>query len=126
MPYRISYIDTSIPTDGQITAGTPRTEEFPTEPAALARARELIEGVDYKTVIVSDNSGEHLGVVGIPLKPVLTAGISRRCESAPKRDPGQNCSKPLKSLEKTPDIEGPDRRRSGPTRSKISFNVSTS
>jgi hypothetical protein len=78
MPYGISYIDRSISTDGQITAETLRTEEFPTEPAALARAREVIEDIDYKTVLVSDNSGEHLGVVGIPLKTMLTAGIPRR------------------------------------------------
>jgi len=39
MPYRISYIDTSI--DEQFAEGSSRTEEFPTEPAALARAREL-------------------------------------------------------------------------------------
>src|SRR5712671_818516 len=36
------------------------------------------------------------------------------CESAPKRDPGQNCRNQLKSPEKTPDVRGPDRRRSGP------------
>jgi hypothetical protein len=36
------------------------------------------------------------------------------CESAPKRDPSQNCRKELKSQEKTPDVRGPDRRRSGP------------
>jgi hypothetical protein len=77
MPYRILYIDKSISTDEQITAGTLRTEEFPTEPAALARARELIEDVDHKSVLMSDDSGEHLGV-SIPLKPVLTAKISRR------------------------------------------------
>ena len=32
MPYRISYIDTSMLTDEQITEGILRTEEFPTEP----------------------------------------------------------------------------------------------
>jgi hypothetical protein len=73
MPYRISYIDTSMLTDEQMTEGILRTEEFPTEPAALARARELLEDVDCKTVLVSDNSGEHLSVVGVPLKPGLTA-----------------------------------------------------
>ena len=79
MPYRISYIDTSMLTDEQITEGILRTEEFPTEPAALARARELLEDVDCKTVLVSDNSGEHLSVVGVPLKPGLTAPpVSRR------------------------------------------------
>ena len=72
MPYRISYIDTSMLTDEQITEGILRTEEFPTEPAALARARELLEDVNCKTVLVSDNSGEHLSVVGLPLKPGLS------------------------------------------------------
>jgi len=68
MPYRISYIHTSMLTDEQMTEGILRTEEFPTEPAALARARELLEDVDCKTVFVSDNSGGHLSVVGVPLK----------------------------------------------------------
>ena len=54
MPYRISYIDTSVSTDKQQTAGRLRTEEFPTEPAALARARELLEDVSYKTVLISE------------------------------------------------------------------------
>jgi hypothetical protein len=40
--------------------------------------------------------------------------LSIRCESAPKRDPGQNCRNQLKPPEKTPDVRGPDRRRSGP------------
>ena len=53
MPYRISYIDTSMSTDEQ-TEGRLRTEEFPTEPAALARARELLEDVSCKTVLISD------------------------------------------------------------------------
>jgi hypothetical protein len=41
------------------------------------------------------------------------------CEAAPKRDPSQNCRKHLKSPEKTPDVRGPDRRRSGPHRATI-------
>jgi hypothetical protein len=56
MPYRISYVDTSMSTDEQQTAGKLRTEEFPTEPAALARARELLEDVSYKTVLISEIS----------------------------------------------------------------------
>ena len=80
MPYRISYIDTSMLTDEQITEGILRTEEFPTEPPALARARELLEDVNCKTVLVSDNSGEHLSVVGLTLKPGLTAKWAR-CRS---------------------------------------------
>ena len=56
MPYRISYIDTSILTDEQITEGILRTEEFTTEPAALARARDLLEDLDCKKVLVSDTA----------------------------------------------------------------------
>jgi hypothetical protein len=56
MPYRISYIDTSTSTDEQQTAGRLRTEESPTEPAALARARELLEDVSYKAVLISEIS----------------------------------------------------------------------
>ena len=54
MPYRISYIDTSMSTDEQQTTGRLRTEDFPTEPAALARARELLEDVSSKTVLISE------------------------------------------------------------------------
>ena len=79
MPYRISYIDTSMLTDEQITDGFLRTEEFPTEPAALARARELIEDVDCKTVLVSDNSGEHLSS-----RPSIEAGADREMGSMPE------------------------------------------
>ena len=56
MPYRISYIDTSMLTDEQITEGILRTEEFTTEPAALARARDLLEDLDCKKVLVSDTA----------------------------------------------------------------------
>jgi len=54
MPYRISYIDTSMSTDDQQMQGKLRSEEFPTDPAALARARELLEDVYCKTVQISD------------------------------------------------------------------------
>jgi hypothetical protein len=60
MPYRISYIDTSMSIDAQQTEGRLRTEEFPTEPAALARARELLEDVSYKTVLISDTAARAL------------------------------------------------------------------
>jgi hypothetical protein len=50
MPYRISYISRSTETDEQLTEGSPRTEEFPTEPAALARARELLEDASCNVV----------------------------------------------------------------------------
>ena len=39
MPYRISYIDTSMSADDQQMDGRLRSEEFATEPAALTRAR---------------------------------------------------------------------------------------
>jgi len=55
MPYRISYIDTSMSTDDQQTDGRLRSEEFATEPAALTRARELLEDVYYKTVLISES-----------------------------------------------------------------------
>jgi hypothetical protein len=49
MPYRISYIDTSMLTDEQL-----RREELPIEPAALARARKSLESVSCKTVLISE------------------------------------------------------------------------
>jgi len=55
MPYRISYIDTSI--DEQFAEGSSRTEEVPTEPAALARARELLEDTSCNMVLISRNVG---------------------------------------------------------------------
>jgi hypothetical protein len=55
MAYRISYIGSS--TNEHPTEGSPRTEEFPTEPAALARARELLEDPACNLVFVSRNSG---------------------------------------------------------------------
>jgi hypothetical protein len=56
MPYRISYIDTSMLTDEQITEGILRSEEFTTEPAALARACDLLEDLDCKKVSLSDTA----------------------------------------------------------------------
>jgi hypothetical protein len=50
MPYRISYLDTSMFADERLTAGSSQTEEFSTEPAALARARELIEDSHYHAI----------------------------------------------------------------------------
>jgi hypothetical protein len=52
--------------------------------------------------------------------------IAHTCESAPKRDPGQNSSKSLKSSAKTPEVGGPIGADRDPTRNKISFNVSRS
>lgn len=54
MPYRISYIETSMSAGEQQAEGRLRTEVFPTEPAALARARELLEDVSCNTVLISD------------------------------------------------------------------------
>jgi hypothetical protein len=54
MPYRISYIDTSMSTDDQQTDERLRSEEFATEPAALTRVRELLEDVYCKTILISD------------------------------------------------------------------------
>jgi hypothetical protein len=47
--YRVSYRHVDI------DRRQPRREEFPTEPAAaLGSARELVEDVSYKTVIISE------------------------------------------------------------------------
>ena len=54
MPYRVSNLDTS--TDEQLAEGSSRTEEFPTEPAAIARVRELLEDASRNIVLVSRNS----------------------------------------------------------------------
>jgi hypothetical protein len=62
MPYRISYLDTSMFADERLTAGTSQTEEFSTEPAALARARELIEDSHYHAISFSGNSERLAGV----------------------------------------------------------------
>jgi len=43
-----------MPTDDQQAEGRLRSDEFPTEPAALARARELLEDVYCKTDRISD------------------------------------------------------------------------
>jgi hypothetical protein len=42
--------------DERLTAETSQTEEFSTEPAALARARELIEDSHYHAISFSGNS----------------------------------------------------------------------
>lgn len=68
MTYRISYIDTS-PTP----EGLPRTEDYPTEPAALARARELLENVHCHRVVISDDAGDPVGGVCLQLKVGLTS-----------------------------------------------------
>ncbi|HEV2302135.1 MAG TPA: hypothetical protein VGR91_11265 [Stellaceae bacterium] len=67
MSYRVSYIDTS-PAPGAALEGAPRTEVFPTEPAALARARELFDQMFYERIAVSKGSGESLVGVCLQLK----------------------------------------------------------
>jgi hypothetical protein len=73
MAYRISYIDTSpaLPSE-QRAGGTTRTEDFPTEPAALARARELLQDVHCRRVLVSDGAREPVAGVCLQLKLGLT------------------------------------------------------
>jgi len=61
MPYRISYLDTSMFADERLTAGT--SQEFSTEPAALARARELIEDSHYHAISFTGNSERLAGVL---------------------------------------------------------------
>jgi hypothetical protein len=73
MTYRISYVDTSpTPPGEQWPEGQSRTEDYPTEPAALARARELLENVHCHKVVVSDGAGDPLGGVCLQLKVGLT------------------------------------------------------
>jgi hypothetical protein len=69
MTYRISYIDTSPQTgDRAPFEGRARDEFFPTEPAALARARELLEDVHCHSIVVTDDAGEPLRGVCLQLK----------------------------------------------------------
>jgi hypothetical protein len=73
MSYRISYIDTSPGLPGeQRPGGVARTEDFPTEPAALARARELFEDVYCHTILLSDGTGDPVGGVCLQLKVGFT------------------------------------------------------
>jgi hypothetical protein len=74
MTYRISYIDTSsAPFGAQRPAGETRTEHYASEPAALARARELLESVDCHNVLVSDGVREPVGGVCLQLKLGFTS-----------------------------------------------------
>jgi hypothetical protein len=73
MTYRITYIDTSsAPTREQRMPETVRTEDFTSERAALARARELLECVDCHRVLVSDGVREPIGGVCLQLKVGFT------------------------------------------------------
>jgi hypothetical protein len=49
-----------------------RTEDYPTEPAALARARELLEDVHCHRVLVSGDKGEPLAGVCLQLRVGLS------------------------------------------------------
>jgi len=74
MTYRISYIDTSSElTCEQLPAGKARTEDYTSEPAALARARELLESVDCHSVLISDGVRDPVGGVRLQLKLGFTA-----------------------------------------------------
>jgi hypothetical protein len=72
MTYRITYIDTSSACEQRQT-GTARTEDYTSEPAALARARELLESVDCHSVMISDDAGELVGGVCLQLKLGFTS-----------------------------------------------------
>jgi hypothetical protein len=73
MAYRITYIDTSSsPTREQRMTETVRTEDFTSERAALARARELLDRVDCHRVLVSDGVREPIGGVCLQLKVGFT------------------------------------------------------
>ena len=89
-------------------------------------SRRTLKGCDWKGLLelieevrarVSRETGRAVDVISC-----YEAGYDgfslHRCESAPKRDPGQNGSKTRRG--------GPHRRRSDPTRNKISLNVSWS
>jgi hypothetical protein len=73
MSYQVSYIDTSPNASGErLTQGIARTEDYPSEPAALARARELLEDVHCHRVLVCDGEGEPVGGVCLHAKLCLT------------------------------------------------------
>lgn len=73
MTYRISYIDTSptLPRE-HWPEGMARSEDYPTEPAALARARELLDNIHCHRIRVSDGTGEPVGGVCLQVKLGLT------------------------------------------------------
>ena len=69
MSYRISYIDTAPEAqDRPPLESRSKDEFFPTEPAALARARELLDDIHCHSVVVFDNAGEPLGGVRLQLR----------------------------------------------------------
>jgi|SRR5215813_14585046 len=69
MNYWISYDDgTPISVKKWRDQDIARTEEFRTEHEALNRARELLDGGDCQTVVLSDSSGGTLSGVRLQLK----------------------------------------------------------
>ena len=95
-------------------------------PLSAKISRRILSGGDWRGLLdlmeevrarVSRETGRAVDVISC-----YEAGYDgfwlHRCESAPKRDPGQNGSKTRRG--------GPHRRRSDPTRNKISLNVSWS
>lgn len=73
MTYRVSYIDTAPDAENRpLFEGRPRDEYFPTEPAALARARELLDDIHCHTVVVRDGAGEPLRGVRLQLKVAVS------------------------------------------------------
>jgi hypothetical protein len=73
MTYRISYIDTSptLPKE-EWPEGMARSEDYPTEPVALARARELLDNIHCHRILMSDGTGEPVGGVCLQVKLGLT------------------------------------------------------
>ena len=69
MTYRISY-DDGAPISVKQWRGqeTPRTETFPSEQAALKRARQLLDTGLHHSIVVSDSAGNTLGGVRLQLK----------------------------------------------------------
>jgi hypothetical protein len=74
MTYRVSYVDTS-PQCGDRPRFESRLKDefFPTEPAALARARELLDDIHCYAVTVSDGAGEPLRGICLQLKLGMAA-----------------------------------------------------
>ena len=69
MTYRVSYIDSTLAlADAQSLDAAPRIEEFPTEPAALARARELFDDFNCDQIEVWESPGDTLRGVRLQLK----------------------------------------------------------
>ena len=69
MAYRISYSDGAVGAIiGERKADTSLVEEYPTEPQALGRARELLDAGEHDGISVRDSSGNILCGVRLQLK----------------------------------------------------------